>query len=170
MTKGFLVKTTATKPKMWCALLCAALLLGAGTVAAEDIDALPATVTFVVSSGYWEDAGETGTASGDTATKRQGYYKLVSVRQPDRTAKVYLQQMTLGASGPQVVSSVEIEQLTVLKPYVTDIRPESSSGPTSQPGLFATVYLKTDPQAREAEGWTVLIDDLGEMTVERATN
>ncbi|WP_245446200.1 hypothetical protein [Metarhizobium album] len=169
MTKGFLVRTTAREPKRWRALICAALLLGAGTVAAEDIDTLPATVTFVVSTGYWEDAGETG-AAGDASAKRQGYYKLVSVRQPDRTAKVYLQQLTLGASGPQVVSSVEIEQLTVLKPYVTDIRPESSAGPTSQPGLFATVYLKTDPQAREAEGWTVLIDDLGEMTVERATN
>jgi hypothetical protein len=57
-----------------------------------------------------------------------------------------------------------------MKPYVTDIRPENSSGITTQPGLFATVYLKTDPKAAEPESWTVLIDDLGEIKVERATN
>ena len=74
------------------------------------------------------------------------------------------------AAAVAVVSSVEIEELNQLKPFVTDIRPESSSGVTSQPGMFATVYLKTEPQAKEAESWTVMIDDLGEMIVEKATN
>ena len=60
--------------------------------------------------------------------------------------------------------------MTQLKPFVTDIRPESSSGVTNQPGMFATVYLKTESQAKEAESWTVMIDDLGEMIVEKATN
>lgn len=36
--------------------------------------------------------------------------------------------------------------------------------------MFATVYLKTDPTAREPETWTVLIDDLGDIKVERASN
>ncbi len=81
-----------------------------------------------------------------------------------------LQQIASTDDGPIVVSSVEVEELTQLKPFVTDIRPESSSGVTNQPGMFATVYLKTESQAKEAESWTVMIDDLGEMIVEKATN
>lgn len=143
------------------------LMFTGAPVRAEDIDTLPSSVTFVTSTGYWEDAAETGATA---QTQRKGYYKLVSIRQPDRTAKIYLQQIASADSGPTVVSSVEIEELNALKPYVTDIRPESSSGVTSQPGLFATVYLKTDPQAKEPESWTVMIDELGEMIVERASN
>lgn len=145
----------------------AAALLGGTCARAEDIDALPSSVTFVTSTGYWEDSAEAATAQHQP---RKGYYKLVSIRQADRTAKIYLQQIASTDAGPVVVSSVEIEELTQLKPFVTDIRPESSSGVTSQPGMFATVYLKTEPQAKEAESWTVMIDDLGEMIVEKATN
>lgn len=57
-----------------------------------------------------------------------------------------------------------------MKAYVTDIRPETSDGISTQPGLFATVYLKTDPAATEPETWTVLIDDLGDIKIERETN
>lgn len=57
-----------------------------------------------------------------------------------------------------------------MKSYVTDIRPESSNGASASPGLFVTVYLKTDPMAKEAESWTVLIDELGEMKIEKASN
>lgn len=149
------------------AALAAALLLSGAPVRAEDIDVLPSSVTFVTSTGYWEDSPEIGTAQ---QPPRKGYYKLVSIRQADRTAKLYLQQIASSESGPAVVSSVEIEELNQLKPFVTDIRPESSSGGPSQPGMFATVYLKTEPQAKEAESWTVMIDDLGEMIVEKATN
>lgn len=145
----------------------AATLLDGVPARAEDIDALPSSVTFVTSTGYWEDSAEVGTVQ---QPPRKGYYKLVSVRQADRTAKIYLQQVASTDNGPVVVSSVEIEELTQLKPFVTDIRPESSSGVTNQPGMFATVYLKTEPQAKEAESWTVMIDDLGEMIVEKATN
>ena len=38
-----------------------------------------------------------------------------------------------------------------------------------EPGLFATIYLKTDPAA-DSDGWTVLIDEFGDITVEKATN
>lgn len=143
-----------------------AVLLAGAPARAEDIDALPSSVTFVTSTGYWEDAAEVGTAQ----PPRKGYYKLVAIRQADRTAKIFLQQIASTDSGPIVVSSVEVEELTQLKPFVTDIRPESSSGVTNQPGMFATVYLKTESQAKEAESWTVMIDDLGEMIVEKATN
>ncbi len=147
--------------------ILAALLMQAAPLKAEDIDNLPSSVTFVTSTGYWTETADT--AASDQPP-RQGYYKLVTVRQPDRTARIYLQQIASGEEGVAVVSSVEVEELNRLKPFVTDIRPESSSGITTQPGMFATVYLKTEPQAKEPESWTVMIDELGEMIVEKASN
>lgn len=163
-------------------LAFAAFAMAASPAFSSDIDALPVTATFVVSTGFWEEVGgePTGkTASKDTpetdntaadAPARRGYYKLVAIRQPDRTAKVYLQQIALDEAGPQVVESIELEEFTAIKPYVTDIRPEDSTGISRQPGLFATVYLKTDPAATEPESWTVLIDEFGEIKIEKATN
>lgn len=133
--------------------------------AAGDAPPVAETVTFVVSTGFWEEpAEETGSEA------RRGYYKLIAVRQPDGTAEVHLQQIEATAEGPKIASSTALEEFSAIKPYVTDIRPENSSGITAQPGFFATVYLKTDPKASEPESWTVLIDDLGEIKVERATN
>ncbi|MBW8284383.1 MAG: hypothetical protein K0M55_12330 [Rhizobium sp.] len=170
------------------------LLLASGPALAEDIDQLPVTATFVISGGAWEGDAESLGASkpaapapapGDAAAPapapappsetaapamRSGYYKLIAIRQPDRTAKVYLQQILSSETGPQVLESVELEEFTAIRPYVTDIRPEDSTGVSRQPGFFATVYLKTDPAAVEPEGWTVLIDEFGEIRVERATN
>jgi len=163
-------------------LAFAALAMAAAPAFAGDIDELPVTATFVVSTGFWEEVGgepsgkteaKSTTGTDDTAaeaTTRRGYYKLVAIRQPDRTAKVYLQQIALDETGPQVVESVELEEFTAIKPYVTDIRPEDSTGISRQPGLFATVYLKTDPVATEPESWTVLIDEFGEIKIEKATN
>lgn len=163
-------------------LAFAAFAAAAAPAFAEDIDQLPVTATFVVSTGFWEEADGEATgkadAEADAGTKdapakaavRRGYYKLVAIRQPDRTAKIYLQQIALDETGPQVVESVELEEFTAIKPYVTDIRPEDSTGISRQPGLFATVYLKTDPSASEPESWTVLIDEFGEIKVEKATN
>lgn len=159
----------------------ASLILPAPVVLAEDIDQLPVTVTFVMSGGSWEEPGDVpddgkqapptaGQTVAEPAPARRGYYKLVAVRQPDRTAKVYLQQIAATETGPELVDSVELDEITALKPYVTDIRPEDSTGVSRQPGLFATVYLKTDPTAVEPDSWTVLIDELGEIRVERATN
>ena len=170
------------------------LMLAGGTALAEDIDQLPVTATFVISGGSWEGeveaaptaqpaqpspapapapAGASAPApaeGGATPTPRRGYYKLIAIRQPDRTAKVYLQQILSGDAGPEVLESVELEEFTAIRPYVTDIRPEDSTGISRQPGFFATVYLKTDPAEVEPEGWTVLIDEFGEIRVERATN
>ncbi|WP_113425960.1 hypothetical protein [Rhizobium cremeum] len=168
----------------------AALLLSSTGAKADDIDQLPVTATFVISGGFWEgdaeiesapDVGGNGATSpapeeqpapqtSEKAEPQRGYYKLVAIRQPDRTAKIYLQQILLTDSGPKVLESVELEEFSAIKAYVTDIRPEDSTGVTRQPGLFATVYLKTDPQQLEPEGWTVLIDEFGDIRVERETN
>ncbi len=147
-----------------CMMAASALSFDAAPARAEDIDSLPVTVTFAVSGGSWEEPGDAASPA------RRGYYKLVSVRQTDRTAKVYLQQIAATDNGPQLINSVELEEFTALKPYVTDIRPEDSTGISRQPGLLATVYLKTVPTAVEPESWTVLIDELGDIRVERASN
>jgi hypothetical protein len=161
------------------ALMFAFLLaLPTGSALAQESDILPSNVIFVTSTGYWEEdagalssdeAGGNGDAAG-AATGRRGYYKLIAVRQGDGTAEIHLQQIASTPAGPEVISSAELEEFTALKPYVTDIRPETSTGITLQPGMFATVFLKTDPSATEPESWTVLIDDLGDIKIERATN
>ncbi len=158
-----------------------AVFLLAGSLALAQEPPVAETITFVVSTGFWEEQAEDGAedaaaAKPETAEAkapaalRRGYYKLIAVRQPDGTAQVHLQQIEATANGPKIASSTVLEEFSAMKPYVTDIRPENSSGITTQPGLFATVYLKTDPKAAEPESWTVLIDDLGEIKIERATN
>ncbi len=134
---------------------------------AEQDAALPAPeVIFVISTGFWQEQATPDAA----ATAQRGYYKLIALRQPDGTARIHLQQVAATPEGPRILTSAELEEFSELRAFVTDIRPESSSGVSTQPGLFATVYLKTDPAAAETESWTVLIDDLGDVRVERATN
>ncbi|MDQ0423584.1 hypothetical protein J2045_004636 [Peteryoungia aggregata LMG 23059] len=153
------------------AALLLTLFLCHPAAAAEDIEQLPLTATFVISGGYWESGAE-GVAGGDTAVKagERGYYKLVAIRQPDRTARIHLQMVASGQSGLRLVESVELEEFTAIKPYVTGIRPESMTGVAATPGFFATVYLKTAPDTDRVEEWTVLIDELGDIRVERASN
>lgn len=147
-----------------CTLAAVLLLAGAPAARAENASPVAETITFVASSGFWQEPAEDGVAGA------RGYYKLIAVRQADGTAQIHLQRIETTTSGPKIASSTVLEDFSALKPYVTDIRPENSSGVTTQPGLFATVYLKTDPQAAEPESWTVLVDDLGEIRVEQATN
>ena len=163
-------------------LMTTVFLIGWSAAALPAQDAiLPASVIFATSTGYWEDDGNapdverapTGAESVASpqakATQRHGYYKLFAVRQADRTSKVYLQQIAQTETGPAIASTVELQEFSDLKPYVTDIRPENSNGIIKEPGLFATIYLKTEPNA-EPDGWTVLIDEFGDITVEKATN
>ncbi|MBC2803355.1 hypothetical protein [Rhizobium ruizarguesonis] len=166
-------------------VLMTSLLLAGWSIAADAAPAkdaiLPASVIFATSTGYWEDDGnapdverapmgaESVADPEGRAAQRHGYYKLFAVRQPDRTSKVYLQQIAQTETGPAIASTIELQEFSDLKPYVTDIRPENSNGIIKEPGLFATVYLKTDPAA-EPDGWTVLIDEFGDITVEKATN
>lgn len=158
-------------------LIASLVILFAATtvVRAEDIDQLPVTATFVVSGGYWEggvDGAPGSSAEGTAASSSniRGYYKLVAIRQPDRTARVYLQMIAAEGSGPRLVESVELEEFTAIKPFVTGIQPESTSGVSGTPGFMATVYLRTDPARNPVEEWTVLIDELGDIRVERASN
>lgn len=138
---------------------------------ADEIGALPVTATFVISGGYWESgAGGVAGAETDMQAGERGYYKLVAIRQADRTARLYLQMIASGEAGLRLIESVELEEFTAIKPYVTGIRPESMTGVAATPGFFATVYLKTSPDTDRVEEWTVLIDELGDIKVERASN
>ncbi|MFK0204592.1 hypothetical protein [Agrobacterium sp. NPDC090283] len=160
--------------------LLAALLLATTVLPAraqtQAIDTLPVSAIFVVSSGMWEDRnlepvkGPDGQLRPPPASPTRGYYKVIAIRQGDGTAKIYLQRIVFTADGPSLLENIELEEFSQMKSYVTDIRPESSNGAPTSPGLFVTVYLKTDPMAKEAESWTILIDELGEMKVEKASN
>lgn len=144
------------------------------------IDELPVSAIFVTSSGLWEEepappAAQPNAANAEAertppAPPRRGYYKVVAIRQGDGTARIYLQQVAYTPDGPHLIQTVELEEFSKFKAYVTDIRPESSSGNGNVPGLFVTVHLKTDPMATETEGWTILIDELGDMKIEKASN
>ena len=149
--------------------ILAVLMLTAGLShahAQEGIDALPVSTIFVASSGMWE---QEATSAQQTESTR-GYYKVIAMRQGDGTAKIYLQQIAYSADGPKLMQNVELEEFTQMKAYVTDVRPESSAGAAATPGLFVTVHLKTDPVQKEPDGWTILIDELGDMKIEKASN
>ncbi|MGE8103699.1 hypothetical protein ACQKP1_08400 [Allorhizobium sp. NPDC080224] len=146
-------------------------LLFSAPVIADEIAELPVTATFVISGGYWE-SGPEGVAGVETPVEAgdRGYYKLVAIRQADRTARIHLQMIASGEAGLRLVESVELEEFTAIKPYVTGIHPESMTGVAATPGFFATVYLRTSPETERVEEWTVLIDELGDIKVERASN
>ena len=160
--------------------LLAALLLATTVLPAraqtQAIDMLPVSAIFVVSSGMWEDRnlepvkGPDGQLRPPPASPTRGYYKVIAIRQGDGTAKIYLQRIVFTADGPSLLENIELEEFSQMKSYVADVRPESSNGASASPGLFVTVYLKTDPMAKEADSWTILIDELGEMKVEKASN
>lgn len=138
------------------------------------IDALPVSTIFVTSSGMWEqtidDTAEAAGAQKPAGEPTRGYYKVIALRQADGTAKIYLQQIAYTANGPSLIETIELEEFTQMKCYVTDIRPESSTGASDTPGLFVTVHLKTNPTQKDADAWTVLIDELGDMKIEKASN
>ena len=159
--------------------LCIALMLPAAGARAETSPAeqrlLSPDVLFVTSTGFWQEMDDPsalldpkGSAPAEgQPTGPKGYYKLIALRQADGTAQIHLQQIALEAQGPRIVTSAEMEEFTRMHAYVTDIRPD---GITRQPGLFATVYLKTDPRQTDTESWTVLVDDIGDIRIERETN
>jgi len=159
--------------------LLAALLTTAVASAqarAEDV-ALAASIIAATTTGYWQDnaaaaSADTTSASNPATTAiqtpvRHGYYKLYAVRQSDRTSKVYLQQISSSDDGPHILSTSELTDITAMKAIVTDIRPENSGGNIREPGLFATIFLKADPES-DAEPWNIMRDELGELSVERA--
>lgn len=174
-----------TKTLLTAALFALSLqMANAQTTPASSIDEVPVAAIFVISSGLWEEepappaaaapaganAATSEAAPTPAAPPRRGYYKVVALRQVDGTARIYLQQVAYTPEGPSLIQTVELEEFSKFKAYVTDIRPENSSGSGNVPGLFVTVHLKTDPMATETEGWTVLIDELGDMKIEKASN
>ena len=81
-----------------------ALLVLAGVPAFADDSPVAETITFVVSTGFWEEPVEDDNAEAAKpdptvttapAATRRGYYKLIAVRQPDGTAEIHLQQIQL---------------------------------------------------------------------------
>lgn len=147
-------------------------------------DTLPPRVLFVTSGGYWEaavadtptadDAGSDTRAAPDAgeaaASPKHGYYRLIAIRGEDNRSLLHLQQIALTPDGPELATSIPVEEINGLGGYVTDIRPEDSTGSASQPGFAAYIYLKTDPSVPEPETWALFIDEFGDIQVERSSN
>jgi hypothetical protein len=146
------------------AALTAAMLFTA-PVCAQDAG-MPVNITYSTITGYWEDA-PAGDANPPAAEGRHGYYKLYAERQADRTSKVFLQQILSTDDGPRILSTTELKAITALKGIVTDIQPENTSGIIREPGLYARVFIKPDNDA-DADVWNVMLDELGEISVEKA--
>lgn len=115
----------------------------------------PPEITFAVSGGLWQDA------SG-----QKGYYRLFSVRQPDRSARVALQKMAVSQNGAAVVSTSEISAISDLHARVTSIAPKDPSGAIRGPGFYALVNV-TDARGANAQTLAVVIDASGAMNVGR---
>lgn len=177
------------------ALLAGLLFASALPALAQDIkalaDTLPSRVLFVVSGGFWaetlpdpeemapSDAPATektegdanqSSASPDQRTPQRGYYRLIAIRGEDNRSLVFLQRLALGPEGPDLVLSIAVEEINGLGAYVTDIRPENSTGAASQAGFAAFIYLKTDTAVVEPETWAVFVDEFGDVVVEKSTN
>lgn len=154
-------------------------------------DTVPARVLFVTSGGFWEnqdepqpaetapetpaetEATETAPAEAEPAAPAaamRGYYRLIAIRGEDNRSLVYLQQIALTPEGPNSILTIGIDEINELGGYVTDIRPEDSTGAASQPGFAAYIYLKTDPKVIEPDTWAVYIDELGDIRVEQSSN
>lgn len=152
-----------SKVAMVLACLAPALpATGFGQEAAEPATGLSPRILFVTSGGYWEKA--------EDGSQQRGYYRLIAVRGEDNRSRLELQHIALTPEGPQLLASSGIEEINSLGAYVTDIRPEDSTGAATQQGFGAYVYLKTDPKIVEPETWVVYIDDVGDMQVERSSN
>lgn len=173
MRKILVVSKTALR--LIAALLLSAFAATAGSAGAAESDAIPPTLTFLISGGYWEDPGaaaSNGIVKSPTVIDdsknglRRGYYRLYALRQPDRTAKVYLSQVATSDKGPEIIDSVELQEISDLHAYVTDIRSEDPSGVNRGFGLSATVYLKRDPRSNDPESWSVVVDEFGDIRVE----
>lgn len=159
------------KTLLTTSLLLAGICIANAQAQNSEIASLPVSTIFVASNGLWEqEIVATGANADKKGDPTRGYYKVVAMRQTDGTAKIYLQQIAYTADGPSLVETVELEEFTQMKAYVTDIRPESSTGAPAVPGLFVTVHLKTKPDQIDADAWTVLIDELGDMKIEKASN
>lgn len=138
-------------------------------LAAQTLDealTLPTRLLFAVSGGFWTEEIETDGA----ATSRKGYYRLSAFRREDNTSALFLQKIANTDKGPELVLTLELEEVSAMNAYITDMRPESSTGNSSNVGFAAYIYLKTDPSIVEPETYSVYVDDLDDIYVEKASN
>ncbi|MCC0033640.1 MAG: hypothetical protein H6887_00075 [Hoeflea sp.] len=151
--------------KVALVLACLAPALPAAGVAQEAAElagGLSPRILFVTSGGYWEKAEE--------GAQQRGYYRLIAIRGEDNRSLIELQHIALTPDGPELLTSAGIEEINSLGAYVTDIRPEDSTGTATQQGFGAYIYLKTAPNVVEPETWVLYIDDVGDIQVERSSN
>ena len=152
------------------ALTVLAFIIPAGPLAAsaQTANELAATLSprilFVTSGGYWEKAGE------QAGSQQRGYYRLLAIRGEDNRSLVELQRIALTPDGPQLVEGTGIEEINGRCAYVTDIRPEDSTGTATQQGFGAYIYLKTAPNVVEPETWALYVDAFGDIQVEQSSN
>lgn len=169
-----------TTLKMLAMMVCLAPLLsspGFAQQGSELADSLSPRLLFMTSGGYWETQDETS-ESGDTDASdaqattelKRGYYRLIAIRGEDNRSLLQLQQIALGPDGPVLETSMGIDEINSLGGYITDIRPEDSTGAASKPGFGAYIYLKTDPSVVEPETWALYIDEFGDIMVEQSSN
>ena len=152
-------------------------------------DTTPTRVLSVVSGGYWEDSidkpaaekDDSETASESTETDSatdaetvkqdiRGYYRSVAIRSEDNTSRLFLQRIWLTEDGPKLLDTREIETLTEMKVYITDMRPEDSTGIAKQQGFVTFVYLKKDPASQEPDTWELFVDAFGDTAFTPASN
>ena len=179
-------------PRPPALVACAVIVLASAlawlpAAASEDpavlADTTPTRVLSVVSGGYWEvkaEASETeDKTEGDDAAKteaaeapadKRGYYRSLAIRSADNTSRLYLQRIWLSEDGPVLLDTREITALTELKAYITDMRPENSTGVAKQHGFVTYVYLKEDPRAEEPDTWELYVDDFGDAAFTPASN
>lgn len=168
-----------TTPKMLLILACLLPVLpgpGIAQAVSDLAGTLSPRILFLTSGGYWEKTGgasesnvESAEEEADVALQR-GYYRLIAIRGEDNRSLLQLQQIALTPDGPEIATSVGIEEINGLGGYITDIRPEDSTGAASQQGFGAYIYLKTDPSIAEPETWALYIDEFGDIQVERSSN
>ena len=169
-----MMRTTPKTLLMLACLLPATASAGMAQEAADIAESVSPRILFLTSGGYWEASEDTSDASADAAetvtAPQRGYYRLIAIRGGDNRSLLQLQQIRLTADGPEVATSVGIDEINGLGSYITDIRPEDSTGAASRQGFGAYIYLKTDPAVAEPETWALYIDEFGEMLVERSSN
>lgn len=138
-------------------------------LAAQTLDealTLPTRLLFAVSGGFWTEDIETDGAT----TTSNGYYRLSAFRREDNTSVLFLQKIANTDKGPEEILTLELEEVSAMNVYITDMRPERSTGSSSTPGFASFIYLKTDPSIIEPETYSVYVDDLDDVYVEQASN
>lgn len=176
------MKSRNPLPALFCSfllLIASAMPMSGPASAAETPDAMatttPVRVLAVVSGGLWQEDAEARAETGNDEEKaakepRRGYFRSIAIRSQDNTSRLFLQRIWLAPEGPTVIDTEEIEALTELNAYITDMRPENSTGIASQPGFVTFIYLKQDPAATEPDTWELYVDEFGDMAFTPATN